>query len=161
MKDVKKEIKFILIVLSFGALIAAFSAFLVVSMISAPKASADVGGNAFQLVPQGISEASTSVTTAGQQILATSTGRMYAIISNDSGVGVYLHFSNGYYAQGTTTYTGTSILNLPDGGIYLAASSTYSIEQGRNMYYGPIFAVTKIGTAIVTTVNGAGAYSTY
>lgn len=116
-----------------------FLAFLSIesSFIKVPRALGDETQGAVISGPS-LVVASTSVTTAGQLVLATSTGRQYAIISNDSQVPVYLYMLKN---------AATSSL-IAGGGILIASSSSYEITN-RNTWYGALFAITKSGSANV------------
>lgn len=105
-----------------------------------PTAKADFSGTNY-LPGNSISATTTSlVAGASQIILATSTARLYAIISNDGSQAVYLSFGLGNPA-------------VADSGILLAASSTYSIEAGRNLYFGAITAITNSPTAKILVTS--------
>lgn len=103
-----------------------------------PDASADSLDNNYI----GRMSTSTAFTVAGTsvQILATSTARSYAIISNDSSVPVYLSLNNGIAATAHS-------------GIFLAASSTYTINNV-NDYIGGISAITT-GSSVQVLVTAA------
>lgn len=102
-------------------------------------AKADFSGT--NILPIASITASTSTLLSGtsQIILATSTARLYAIISNDGAGAVYLSLSGNPATV--------------DSGILLAASSTYTIEAGKNLYIGSITAITSSASAKVLVTS--------
>lgn len=98
-------------------------------------------------------------------ILATSTARIYADISNDGSNAVYLYFSdansiitiqnpNTNYASGTASNAfSTSTPVSGHNGILLAASSTYEVTADKNMYFGAISAVALYGSTTIDVLS--------
>lgn len=123
MKNTKKIFKISGIVLGLAFIIS-------IGIIKfTPSAKADFSGTNY-LPGNSISATTTTLaSSASQIILATSTARLYVVISNDGSSPVFLSFGMGNPAT-------------LDNGILLNASSSYSIEAGRNLYFGAVTAIT-------------------
>lgn len=154
-KQTMKNIKTILS--SALALIVIFSSF---SYLSAGTARADLP-EANVLANGSFKYSSTTVSIVPVNVLATSTGRQYAIISNDGPVAAYLYFAaagssitlqnpSTVMASGTASNPFSQGIPAPHGGILLNASSTYEITADKNMYFGAVSAVTASSTATTT-----------
>ena len=130
-------------------------------------AKADLGGNVNILPASYMKFATTSVSSSAVSlVLATSTGRSWAVISNTGTTAVYLYFDSGttslpFYANqpntaSTTTSCGASACETSNavapGGILLSSLSNYEIKLD-NLYQGAIYAIGASSSADVISVT--------
>lgn len=106
--------------------------------VSATKSSEDpkLGGTNTSFVMFAPSNASSTVTTSSSVVLATSTGRLYAAIVNDSANTVYLGI-------GTPAVIGKGIRLNANGG-------SYEINES-NQFQGPVYGISSASSNLTIT----------
>lgn len=115
------------------AIIFSFFVFLDRSSVPALGAEVDTMNGAMAI-------SSTTVTTSSIQVIATSTGRQFASISNDGANDVYL-------AVGQSAVRGK--------GIYLKAGNTFTIDE-KNLFTGAVNAIATTSTSNLSVITKDG-----